>query len=127
MPEIARLYGMIIRMFMEGATEHNRQINLKPMKHLIVKVKSVTVPELYKIKVIFDDATERTIDLEYLLAGPMYGPLKDPEIFKGVTVDPDAATVVWPNGADYDPETLYKWNLHEHELKDRALHWHPSH
>ena len=52
------------------------------MKHLIVKIKSVTVPELYKIKVIFDDATEKIIDLVHLLSGPMYSPLKDPEIFK---------------------------------------------
>ena len=94
------------------------------MTHLIVKIKSVTVPELYKIKVIFDDATEKTIDLEPLLSGPMYGPLKDPELFKAVTIDVEAATVVWPNGADFDPETLYKWDLYEHELKDRALQWH---
>lgn len=93
------------------------------MKHLIVKIKSVTVPELYKIKVIFDDATEKIIDLGHVLSGPMYSPLKDPAIFKAVTVDPETATVVWPNGADFDPETLYKWNLYEDELKNRALHW----
>lgn len=93
------------------------------MKHLIVKVKSVTVPELYKIKVTFNDATERTIDLEHLLSGPMYGPLKDPVVFRAAAVDPEAATVVWPNGADFDPETLYKWNQYEQELKDRALQW----
>ena len=96
------------------------------MKHQIVKIKSVTVPKLYKIKVTFDDATEKTIDLEQLLTGPMYGPLKDPVVFKAVTIDPEAATVVWPNGADFDPETLYKWDLYEHELKDRALQWNSS-
>lgn len=91
--------------------------------HLIVKIKSVTVPELYKIKVTFDDATERTIDLEHLLYGPMYGPLKDPEIFKAVTVDTEASTVVWPNGADFDPATLYQWDSYVSELKERALQW----
>lgn len=93
------------------------------MKHLIVKIKSVTFPELYKIKVTFDDATERTIDLERLLYGPMYGPLKDPEIFKAVKVDPEASTVVWPNGADFDPATLYQWDSYVSELNERALQW----
>lgn len=78
------------------------------MEYLIVKVKSVTVPELYKIKVTFDDATEWTIDLEHLLYGPMCGPLKDPVIFKAVKVDAEASTVVWPKGADFDPVTLYQ-------------------
>ncbi len=93
------------------------------MKHLIVKVKSVTVLELYKIKVIFDDETRKTIDLEHVLSGPMYGPLKDPAVFNAVTIDPEASTIVWPNGADFDPETLYNWNVYEHELKGRALQW----
>jgi hypothetical protein len=93
------------------------------MKHLIVKVKSVTVPELYKIKVTFDDATERTIDLEHLLYGPMYGPLKDPVIFKAVKVDTEVFTVVWPNGADFDPATLYQWDSYVSELNERALQW----
>ena len=57
------------------------------MKHLIVKVKSVTILELYKIKVTFNDAVERIIDLEHLLSGPLYGPLKDPMIFKAASID----------------------------------------
>ncbi len=93
------------------------------MKHLIVKVKSVQVPELYKIKVTFDDSTEKVINLEHLLTGPLFGPLKDPEFFRKVKVDPEVATVVWPNGADFDPATLYEWNLYEKELTARARQW----
>jgi hypothetical protein len=89
------------------------------MKHLIVKVKSVTVPELYRIKVTFDDATERTINLERLL----YGPLKDPVIFKAVKVDTEASTVVWPSGADFDPATLYQWDSYVSEIKECAIQW----
>ena len=93
------------------------------MKHQIVKVKSVSIPELYKIKVVFRDSTEKTIDLGFLLVGPMYGLLKDPEVFRAVTVDAEVATVVWPNGADFDPETLYNRNEYEAELTNRAEHW----
>src|SRR5579859_255882 len=37
----------------------------------------------------------------------VFEPLLDPKYFAQVKVDPDAATVVWPNGADLAPETLY--------------------
>lgn len=93
------------------------------MHHLIIKVKSVSVPDLYKILVIFADATEQTIDLEPLLYGPMYGPLRDPSVFRAVKVDQETGTIAWPNGADFDPATLYKWESYKNELAERALQW----
>lgn len=93
------------------------------MKHLIVKVKSVTVPELYKVYVVFEDNTEQTIDLEPLLSGPIYGLLKDSSAFRAVQVDHETGTIVWPNGADFDPATLYKWESYKNELAERALQW----
>ncbi|WP_242647915.1 DUF2442 domain-containing protein [Candidatus Desulforudis audaxviator] len=33
--------------------------------------------------------------------------MKDPAFFRQVKVDPGAGTVVWPNGADLDPDVLY--------------------
>lgn len=93
------------------------------MKHLIVKVKSVAVLELYKVNVIFEDNTEQTIDLEPLLSGPKYGPLKDPSLFKAVKADHEIGTITWPNGADFDPATLYKWDVYKSELAERALQW----
>jgi hypothetical protein len=35
--------------------------------------------------------------------------LQDPRYFATVRVDPDAATIFWPNGADIDPVVLYSW------------------
>ena len=69
----------------------------------------VTVPELYKIRVVFEDNTKQTIDLQFMLSGPMYGPLKDPVVFCAVKIDREVGTIVWPNGSDFDPATLYKW------------------
>jgi uncharacterized protein YeaC (DUF1315 family) len=38
----------------------------------------------------------------------MFEPLKKPEVFQQVKVDPELETVVWPNGADLAPEFLYQ-------------------
>ena len=38
--------------------------------------------------------------------GPLLAPLRDPVFFALVRVDPEAGTVVWPNGADLDPDVL---------------------
>ena len=35
-------------------------------------------------------------------------PLADPAYFAQVTVDPEAATIIWPNGLDMAPEPLYE-------------------
>lgn len=93
------------------------------MDHRIIRIKSVTVPALYAVHVVFEDDIEQTVDLEPVLFGPLYGPLRDPEIFRSVTVDPEVGTIVWPNGADFDPATLYAWETVKDELAERALQW----
>jgi hypothetical protein len=47
------------------------------------------------------------IDLEKELWGPVFEPLKDVAEFAKVRFDPEADTIVWPNGADLAPEFLY--------------------
>jgi hypothetical protein len=37
----------------------------------------------------------------------VFEPLKDPAYFAQVRVDPELGSVVWPNGADLDPDVLY--------------------
>ena len=39
----------------------------------------------------------------------MWGPLRDLAQFNQVSIDPIARTLAWPNGADFDPETLRNW------------------
>lgn len=93
------------------------------MEHRIIRIKSVTVPALYTVHVVFEDGAEQTIDLEPVLFGPVYGPLHDPEVFRRVKVDPEVGTIVWPNGADFDPATLYEWETVKNELAERAIQW----
>jgi hypothetical protein len=60
----------------------------------------------FRVHVVFNDASENTIDFGPWLEGPMFEPLKDPQYFQRFFVD--GGTVVWPNGADIAPETLYE-------------------
>jgi hypothetical protein len=56
----------------------------------------------------FHDGQEGSVVLSGELWGPMFEPLKNPEVFQQVKVDPELETVVWPNGADLAPEFLYE-------------------
>ncbi len=53
----------------------------------------------------------------------MFSPLKNLDLFNQVKIDPEIHTIIWPNGADFDPETLYNWDKYEKELTDRAKVW----
>ena len=60
------------------------------------------------LRLVFDDGTMREIDLEAELWGPVFEPLRhDSELFRQVRVDEELGTIVWPNGADMDPDVLH--------------------
>lgn len=61
----------------------------------------------YRIHVTFNDNSEKIIDFRSWLEGPVFEPLKDQDYFKRFFLD--GGTVVWPNGADVAPETLYEY------------------
>ena len=79
------------------------------MLHPIYRVVSVEIVGPYVLRVCFDDQTERTIDFQPILVGEMFGPLRDLILFNQVQVDSEVHTLVWPNGADFDPATLHDW------------------
>jgi hypothetical protein len=75
----------------------------------VYKVTAFEITGAYTLKVCFDDGISRTIDFLPVLAGPMYGALVNAELFAKVKIDPEIQTFVWPNGVDFDPETLHDW------------------
>ncbi len=72
-------------------------------------VTQVEVVHDFVLGVTFDDGTVGEVDLLPHLWGPVFEPLRaDPELFAQVRVDEEEGTIVWPNGADVAPETLYR-------------------
>jgi hypothetical protein len=60
----------------------------------------------YRVWLAFDDGAEGEADLSGRLHGPMFEPLRDKALFSQVAFDPEADTIVWPNGADLAPDNL---------------------
>ena len=56
----------------------------------------------------FTDGTAGDVDLSAERWTGVLAPLNDPAYFAQVTVDPEAGTVVWPDGIDLAPEPLYQ-------------------
>lgn len=67
-------------------------------------LKSIEFLDGYVIRGTLDDGTTKDLDFEPHLWGPMFAPLKDLTLFRSGTVDTEAQTIVWPNGADVAPE-----------------------
>jgi hypothetical protein len=93
------------------------------MSHPIYRVRSFEIVAPYTLRVCFDDNTEQTIDFRPVLAGELYGPLRNLELFDQVRIDPEVETLVWPNGADFDPATLHDWPANERAFRELARHW----
>src|SRR6185295_13889649 len=90
------------------------------MKHGIYRVESFENISPYALLVRFDDATEQTINFEPVLAGELFGALRDLKLFNQVRIDPEIHTLVWPNGSDFDPATLHDWPELASELATQA-------
>ena len=72
------------------------------------RISSVEPLEGFVLRVGFDDGTTRDVNLADELWGPVFEPLRnDPQLFRQVQVDRELGTVVWPNGADLDPDVLH--------------------
>ena len=93
------------------------------MNHPLYRIVQFRVVAPYVLWVAFDDGREQTIDFRDVLAGELFGPLRDLTVFNQVTLDAEVHTLVWPNGADFDPATLHDWPEHRDALAARARQW----
>ena len=74
----------------------------------LVRILAVKPLEGFTVRLSFTDGTQKEIDLEPYLRGPIFQQLRDdPRLFAAVRVDPRFGTIIWDNGADIDPDVLY--------------------
>ncbi len=93
------------------------------MSHPIYRVCSFEIIAAYTLCVCFDDNTTQTINFWPILTGELYRPLRDLTLFNQVRIDPEVDTLIWPNGADFDPATLHDWPQYVDALIERAQQW----
>ena len=93
------------------------------MDHPIYRVISFEIVGRYQLSIQFNDNTTQTIDFRPVLEGELFGPLVDERLFNQAKIDPEIHTIVWPNGADFDPATLHDWPMHRDELEVMARNW----
>jgi hypothetical protein len=93
------------------------------MQHPIFRVQRFQIVGPFKLRVGFDDGTEQLIDFRPVLAGELFEPLTELSLFNQVAIDPEVHTLVWPNGADFAPETLHDWPRYEAEMVAMARRW----
>lgn len=92
--------------------------------HPIYQIVSFEIVAPYTLQVRFDDGSEQWINFDAVLAGEVHGPLRRLSLFNQVRLDPETRTLIWPNGADFDPATLHDWPMVAPELAGRAARWH---
>jgi len=93
------------------------------MKHPIHKVESFEIIGPYLLQIRFDDGKSQKIDFRSVLAGELYGPLQDLDLFNQASLNPEVHTLEWPNGADFDPATLPDWSENIEALTEEAAKW----
>jgi hypothetical protein len=72
----------------------------------MIRVIEVEPLDGFVLRLRFNDGSERVIDFEDELYGPVFEPLKaDPALFRSVRIE--GPTIAWPNGADIDPDVLH--------------------
>ena len=93
------------------------------MDHALYRVTSFAIVGPFVLDLRFDDGTRQRIDFEPVLHGELYGALRDTGMFERVAIDPRAHTLVWPNGADFDPATLHDWPAAGPRMIELARRW----
>ena len=72
----------------------------------LVRVSAVTPVDGYQCRILFEDSTQKIVDLEPYLRGPIFKPILDNlKVFLSMRVV--EGTISWENGADIDPDVLY--------------------
>jgi Protein of unknown function (DUF2442) len=93
------------------------------MTHAIHRVRHFDIVGPYTLVLEFGDGTRQQIDFLPVLHGAVFGALLDLNLFNAVELDVTFGTIQWPNGADFDPETLHDWPKYRDDFIAMAKRW----
>ena len=78
------------------------------MRQMLVDVVEARALEGHRLFLRFADGVEGELDLDAIVRWEgIFAPIAPANRFAEVHVDPELGTIVWPNGADIDPDILY--------------------
>jgi hypothetical protein len=106
-----RAMGLVL----EWAALHHKDCRYSPFTDSIksdsmtkpTRIQSVELQGGFAVRLGLTDGSTKTVDLEQYLRGPIFEAIRsNPAEFARVRVDQRAGTIVWPNGADIDPDVL---------------------
>ncbi len=74
------------------------------------RITAVRVPAHLVVDLTFTEGSHGTVDLTSWIGdgAGVFAALQDPAFFACVSVDREVGTIVWPNGADLDPDMLFE-------------------
>ena len=73
----------------------------------MIRIRGVEPIGGFRVRLSLTDGSNREVDLGPYLIGPVFEAIRtDPATFLSVRVDEELGTIVWPNGADIDPDVL---------------------
>lgn len=75
---------------------------------MILRITELEVLSDFNLSLVFNDGTQKRVNILPLLKGPIFEPLLARKTFAKARLDLECGTVVWPNGADLAPEALYE-------------------
>ena len=76
---------------------------------MLPRITNVKYVKDYYLLLTFSDGTEVEMDFSNRIVGRggIFTQLENLDFFRQVSVDPEARTLVWPNGIDFCPDVLY--------------------
>lgn len=81
----------------------------------LLTVTSLSVKPGYILSLTFSDGSSGEVCLKDRLHGPVFAPLRDPDLFAQAYLD--YGVVCWPNNADLAPESLHARLLAKQNIK----------
>jgi hypothetical protein len=74
---------------------------------MILRIVALKVSGPRQLDLAFNNGVRKRVDVSPLLEGSVFKPLQTKKGFAEARLDDVCGTVVWPNGADFAPETLF--------------------